>query len=132
LTSNGVHANLSHDHESATDAIEPSTLSEKLELMARERDNLRQEVTALRKSLEDIQGKHQEEVDELHAKLESAEEGRDEADQRHTDLRVRVKEITASLGEKLKSNAVGTMQIRLFGIMLTLDQGGNTTSQCTK
>ena len=103
---NGVHS-LSLDGNSAPkDSTEVSGLAEKVEVLARERDNLRLEVAELRKSLESIQGNHKQEIDDLKAKLETAEEGREEADQRHSDLRVRVKEITATLGERLKSNTV--------------------------
>jgi broad specificity phosphatase PhoE len=106
LTRNGVHSQSIDSHGAPNNSTKVSGLAEKVEVLARERDNLRQEVAELRKSLEDIQDKHKQEKDDLHLKLEAAEEDKEEADQRHSDLRVRVKDITATLGERLKSNTV--------------------------
>jgi predicted nuclease with TOPRIM domain len=100
---------VSKDNGAVKEPDQGTGLADKLEALARERDNLRQEVSELRKALEDIQGKHDQEIKNLQVKLETAEESRDEADQRHSDLRVRVKEITATLGERLKSNTVWTI-----------------------
>jgi chromosome segregation ATPase len=126
---NGVH-NLSLDSDSAPkDSTEVSGLAEKVEVLAKERDNLRLEVAELRKSLEDIQGNHKQEIDDLKAKLETAEEGREEADQRHSDLRVRVKEITATLGERLKSNTVQIPWSLLAHYVLMRLVGGNLSSE---
>ena len=103
-----MHALPIRSVDASNDSAEMSGLAEKVEVLARERDNLRQEVAELRRSLEDIQGKHKQEIEDLQLKLDTAEEGKEEADQRHSDLRVRVKEITATLGERLKSNSVWT------------------------
>jgi predicted nucleic acid-binding Zn-ribbon protein len=90
------------DHKDVSD------LTEKFDALTLERDNLRQEVAELRKSLEHIKGKHEEEVTELQEQVEKAEEGRDQAELQHTNLLERVKALRDTLGERMKSNAVRT------------------------
>jgi seryl-tRNA synthetase len=81
-------------------------LSEKLDALAVERDMLRREVAELRQSLEDITSQHEQEVKDLREKLDAANEGREDAEQKHATLLERVNNISATLGERLKSNVV--------------------------
>jgi hypothetical protein len=81
--------------------------TERLDALARERDALRTEVSELRKSLEAIQSKHEEEVTELEGKLEESNSDKDQAEKQYQDLLGRVNTIRAQLGERLKSDAVG-------------------------
>lgn len=81
-------------------------MEQKLEALARERDTLRQEVTGLRKSLEDIRGKHDQEIAELHGQVEESETGKVHAETQYRDLLGRVNGIKAQLGERLKADAV--------------------------
>lgn len=67
---------------------------------------LRQEVAELRKSLEDIQEKHVEEVEEIKNQLQRAEQGKEQAETLHKNLKERVNTITASLGERMRANSV--------------------------
>lgn len=81
-------------------------LSEKLDALAEERDILRREVAELRQSLEDITSQRELEVKGLREEVDTANEGREEAEQKHAALLERVNSISATLGERLKSNAV--------------------------
>jgi DNA repair exonuclease SbcCD ATPase subunit len=81
-------------------------LSEKLDALAEERDMLRREVTELRQSLEDITSQHELEVKGLREDVESANEEKEQAKQKHATLLERVNGLSATLGERLKSNAV--------------------------
>jgi peptidoglycan hydrolase CwlO-like protein len=81
-------------------------LSEKLDALAEERDTLRREVAELRQSLEDMTSQRDREVKDLRAEMDTANEERERAEQKHATLLERVNNISATLGERLKSNAV--------------------------
>ncbi len=81
-------------------------LSEKLEALAEERDLLRREVAELRQSLEDITSQREREVKGLREEVNAANQDREKAEQKHATLLERVNNISATLGERLKSNAV--------------------------
>jgi vacuolar-type H+-ATPase subunit D/Vma8 len=81
-------------------------LNEKLDALAKDRDLLRQEVSELRKSLEDIQGKHDQELEDVRIQLEEAESGKEQAETLHKNLKERVNTITATLGERMRANSV--------------------------
>ncbi|KAF2085961.1 hypothetical protein K490DRAFT_45564 [Saccharata proteae CBS 121410] len=86
-----------------TDA--PSDTSERLEALAKERDTLRAEVTELRKSLENIQSKHEEETAKIKSELENSQSGKEHAESQYRDLRGKVQLIRSQLGERMKSDA---------------------------
>jgi peptidoglycan hydrolase CwlO-like protein len=98
----------------------PSDTSARLDAIAKERDALRQEVTELRKSLEDIQSKHEggvsdesqskheEEMRSLREELDEANEGKEHFEAQYKNLLGRVNTIKTSLGDRLKADAVGT------------------------
>jgi hypothetical protein len=81
-------------------------LSAKLDALAEERDMLRREVAELRQSLEDITSKRELEVKCLREEVDTANEDKEKAEQKHATLLERVNNISATLGERLKSNAV--------------------------
>ncbi|KAF2272726.1 uncharacterized protein EI97DRAFT_436659 [Westerdykella ornata] len=83
----------------------PSDAAARLEALAKERDSLRQEVTELRKSLESIRGKHEEELSNLQAELEEANEGKEHFETQYRNLLGRVNTIKSSLGDRLKADA---------------------------
>lgn len=83
----------------------PSDASARLDAIAKERDALRQEVTELRKSLESIQEKHEEEISTLQGELEEANEGKDHFETQYKNLLGRVNTIKTSLGDRLKADA---------------------------
>lgn len=86
----------------------PPDAATRFEALAKERDTLRQEVTELRKSLEEIQGKHEEETSSLQSELEEANEGKEHFETQYRNLLGRVNTIKSSLGDRLKADAVGT------------------------
>ncbi|KAF2018066.1 hypothetical protein BU24DRAFT_389731 [Aaosphaeria arxii CBS 175.79] len=83
----------------------PTDATARLEALAKERDTLRQEVTELRKSLEGIQGKHDEEVATLQGDLEEANEAKEHVETQYRNLLGRVNTIKSSLGDRLKADA---------------------------
>ncbi|KAF1849676.1 uncharacterized protein K460DRAFT_1879 [Cucurbitaria berberidis CBS 394.84] len=99
----------------------PSDTSARLDAIAKERDALRQEVTGLRKSLENIQSKHEaaargddvsskyeEEIRTLRDELDEANEGKDHFETQYKNLLGRVNTIKTSLGDRLKADAVSS------------------------
>jgi phage shock protein A len=80
-----------------------------LDALTLDRNKLRDEVAELRQSLQEIQANHKGEVEELQEQVEKAEEGKDQAEQQHANLLERVNNIRATLGERMKSNAVSPL-----------------------
>jgi septal ring factor EnvC (AmiA/AmiB activator) len=101
----------------------PSENNARLDAVAKERDALRQEVTELRKSLENMQSKHdsqpsedtlskhEEEMQSLRDELEEANEGKEHFETQYKNLLGRVNTIKTSLGDRLKADAVGNFPI---------------------
>lgn len=96
----------------------PSDTNARLDAVAKERDALRQEVTELRKSLENVQhshdkqpsadtSKHEEEIQSLREELEEANEGKEHFETQYKNLLGRVNTIKTSLGDRLKADTVG-------------------------
>ncbi|KAF2100632.1 hypothetical protein NA57DRAFT_65081 [Rhizodiscina lignyota] len=85
---------------------------ERLEALARERDELRAEVTQLRQSLESITGKHEEEVNGLQDQLEETRSGKEHAEIQYQNLLGKVNQIRSQLGERLKADAEELSQAR--------------------
>ncbi|KAH7125746.1 hypothetical protein B0J11DRAFT_313389 [Dendryphion nanum] len=77
----------------------------RLEALNKERDTLRQEVAELRKSLESIQEKHEEEVTTLQGELDEANESKEHFETQYRNLLGRVNTIKSSLGDRLKADA---------------------------
>jgi predicted nucleic acid-binding Zn-ribbon protein len=82
-----------------------SDTTERLEALSKERDTLRQEVTELRKSLEGIQEKHEDEINNLQTELEETNESKDHFETQYKNLLGRVNTIKTSLGDRLKADA---------------------------
>lgn len=98
-----------HSHPIASE--QPSTDADgRLEALAREREALKAEVTELRKSLESIQERHEKDITVLQEQLEESQAGKEQADTQYRDLLGRVNTIKSQLGERLKSDAVSTLQ----------------------
>lgn len=83
-----------------------SDAAQRLEALARERDALRTEVTELRRSLENIQVKHEEDTTSLRGQLEDSQSGREHAETQYRNLLGKVNTIRSQLGERLKADAV--------------------------
>ncbi|KAM3420671.1 hypothetical protein BST61_g3926 [Cercospora zeina] len=82
-----------------------SGVTDRLDAMQQERDNLRAEVTQLRKSLESLQEKHNEELAGVKEELEQSQEGKEHAETQYRNLLGKVNTIRSQLGERLKADA---------------------------
>jgi hypothetical protein len=102
------------NHNDLIPSEQPSTDADgRLEALAREREALKAEVTELRKSLESIQERHEQDITELQEQLEETQAGKEQADTQYQDLLGRVNTIKSQLGERLKSDAVSTLQMHV-------------------
>ncbi|KAF2204719.1 hypothetical protein GQ43DRAFT_408983 [Delitschia confertaspora ATCC 74209] len=90
----------------------PSETTARLDALAKERDILRHEVTELRKSLEDIRVKHEEELGGVQEQLEEANEGKEHFETQYRNLLGRVNTIKSSLGDRLKADAAKLEEAR--------------------
>ncbi|CRG85589.1 GRIP domain-containing protein RUD3 [Talaromyces islandicus] len=77
----------------------------KFDALIQDRDSLRVEVTGLRKSLEELQHKHQEEMQALQQSLADSETKKEQAETQFQKLMERVNTIKSQLGERLKEDA---------------------------
>jgi len=84
---------------------EDSDTIARLDAMAKERDSLQAEVAELRKSLEDIQGKHQEELSGVREEVDEVQAGKERAEEQYRTLLGKVNTIRSQLGERLKADA---------------------------
>jgi chaperonin cofactor prefoldin len=88
---------------------------DRFEALVRDRDSLRAEVTDMRKSLEEIQSKHQTDMEALQTKLDDAESKKEHAESQFRGLLERVNTIKSQLGERLKEDAVRTSLLPFLG-----------------
>uniref|UniRef100_A0A093VDL1 GRIP domain-containing protein n=1 Tax=Talaromyces marneffei PM1 TaxID=1077442 RepID=A0A093VDL1_TALMA len=108
-----------NDENNASDAKTITTTkpaasedNSKFDDLVRDRDSLRAEVTELRKSLEQIQHKHEEEMEALQQKLNESEDKKTQAETQFQKLLERVNTIKSQLGERLKEDAEELSQAR--------------------
>ena len=85
----------------------------RLDALAKERIALRDEVSQLRRSLEQIQGKHEEELGSVRAQLEETEGEKEHAETQYRSLLGRVNTIKSQLGERLKADAVCIKRLKV-------------------
>ena len=78
----------------------------RLEALAQERAALREQVTQLRQSLEEIQGKHQEELRTANDQLEEVQGEKEHIETQYQSLRGKVGQIQSNLKERLRADAV--------------------------
>ena len=90
-------------HASATS---PSDTEARLEALARDRYALTEEVAELRRSLEEIQNKHDEELGRVRDQLDEAQGEKEHAESQYQNLLGKVNTIRSQLGERLKADAV--------------------------
>ena len=79
---------------------------QRFDALVRDRDSLRVEVAELRRSLEEIQSKHDEEMNTVQKKLRSAQDEKEHAESQFQNLLGKVNTIRSQLGERLKADAV--------------------------
>lgn len=105
----------SHEVEAATllqlsrDSISKSSdknTEARLDALARERSALREEVAQLRRSLEEIQEKHEEDLLSIREQLEEAHGDKEHAETQYRNLLGKVNTIKSQLGDRLKADAV--------------------------
>ena len=78
----------------------------RLDTLVKERATLREEVAELRRSLEEIQIKHEAEVGHIREQLEDTQGEKDHAETQYRNLLGKVNTIRSQLGERLKADAV--------------------------
>lgn len=94
---------------SPSDNITASTATgtgARLEALVNERTALREEVAQLRRSLEEIQGKHEEELGSIREQLADTQGEKEQAETQYRNLLGKVNTIRSQLGERLKADAV--------------------------
>ena len=84
----------------------------RLEALVNERAALREEVAQVRRSLEEIQEKHEDELGSLREQLVDTQGEKEQAETQYRNLLGKVNTIRSQLGERLKADAVG-LQLRL-------------------
>ncbi|KAL9035915.1 MAG: hypothetical protein Q9214_006371 [Letrouitia sp. 1 TL-2023] len=84
----------------------------RLDAMAQEREALRDEVTGLRRSLEEIQEKHNEELGDVRDQLEERVSEKEHAESQYRNLLGKVNTIRSQLGDRLKADAEDLSQAR--------------------
>lgn len=89
-----------------------ATSTVRLDALARDREELRAEVTQLRESLESIATKHEEEVENLKQESEESRHAKDHAETQYRDLLGRVNQFRSQLGERLKADQEELAQAR--------------------
>ena len=79
----------------------------RLEALVNERAALREEVAQVRRSLEEIQEKHEEELGSVRDQLADTQGEKEQAETQYRNLLGKVNTIRSQLGERLKADAVG-------------------------
>jgi chaperonin cofactor prefoldin len=101
----------------------PIDAENKFDALVRDRDSLRAEVVEMRKSLEEIQLKHQEEMEALQRQLDDSETRKEHAENQFQKLVERVNTIKSQLGERMKEDAVSLLLPLLPRILLSICLG---------
>lgn len=79
----------------------------RFEALVNERAALREEVAQVRRSLEEVQGKHEEELGSMREQLADTQGEKEQAETQYRNLLGKVNTIRSQLGERLKADAVG-------------------------
>ena len=91
-------------------AIPSADTDERLEALAKERDALREEVAQVRRSLEEIQEKHEVELSNIREQLAETQGEKEQAESQYRSLLGKVNTIKFQLGERLKADAVSIFE----------------------
>lgn len=84
----------------------------RLEALMNERAALREEVVQVRRSLEEVQGKHEEELGSIREQLADTHSEKEQAETQYRNLLGKVNTIKTQLGERLKADAEDLSQAR--------------------
>lgn len=93
-------------------AMPSADTDERLEALAKERDALREEVAQVRRSLEEIQEKHEVELSNVREQLAETQGEKEQAESQYRSLLGKVNTIKFQLGERLKADAEDLSQAR--------------------
>ena len=94
-------------HGDKSSALTMTETYVRLEALVNERAALREEVAQVRRSLEEIQGKHEEELGGIREQLVDTQGEKVQAETQYRNLLGKVNTIKSQLGERLKADAVG-------------------------
>lgn len=108
-TSSAGPVNGSDDQGEGTDGS--STTESRLDVLSLERNSLRSQVEGLRRSLDEIQATHLEELETVRNELEESRGEREQAETQYQTLLGKVNTIKSQLGERLKADRVGGLVI---------------------
>ncbi|KAL8766601.1 MAG: hypothetical protein Q9209_006666 [Squamulea sp. 1 TL-2023] len=97
-------------NHSAEDSLDDT--GARLEALAQERAALRDEVIQLRRSLEKIQARHEEDMTAIREELEERTGEKEQAETQYRNLLGKVNTIRSQLGERLKADAEDLAQAR--------------------
>ena len=94
--------------------IPSADTDERLEALAKERDALREEVAQVRRSLEEIQEKHEVELSSIREQLAETQGEKEQAESQYRSLLGKVNTIKFQLGERLKADAVRMFESLIY------------------
>lgn len=83
-----------------------SDTAARFDVLVKDRDALRTEVTRLRQALEALQSKHDKDLESVKEQLQDTQNEKDEAQEQYQNLLGKVNTIRSQLGERLKADAV--------------------------
>lgn len=98
-----------HVQQMSTSISSNGDTEARLDALARERNALREEVAQLRRSLEEIQEKHEEDLISFREQLEETRGEKEHAETQFRNLLGKVNTIKSQLGDRLKADAVGLL-----------------------
>ena len=87
-----------------------SDSTKRFDALVRERDALRAEVTQFRESMEELQSKHQRELEEANIQLQDTQSEKEQAEEQYQNLLGKVNTIRSQLGDRLKADAVCSLR----------------------
>lgn len=96
---NGLETTALVEHNSDTSA--------RFDVLVKDRDALRAEVTELRKSIEQLQAEHRTDLSGVQEQLQDTQSEKEQAEEQYQNLLGKVNTIRSQLGERLKADAVG-------------------------
>ncbi|KAI4142633.1 MAG: hypothetical protein LQ341_003154 [Variospora aurantia] len=99
-----------HPMPGSTDVI--GNTEARLEILVQERAALKEQVSELRRSLEEIQEKHEEGMNSLRSQLDKRSSEKEHAETQYRNLLGKVNTIRSQLGERLKADAEDLSQAK--------------------
>lgn len=99
---------------SVTNGVKTASISEEVpddptvrfDALVKDRDALTAEVRQLRQSLEELQSRHNAEIEEVQKELQDTQGEKEHAEEQYQNLLGKVNTIRSQLGERLKADAV--------------------------